>query len=118
MSEPIDYWKEVVRRGVLAVGYSLQRTVGEPILAAELAQPQEGLKLRAAYAAIEMHKLASAETGTLLHAAQRRLAAALATSPATTELATYQSLLTERLWAEVSADPPRGLERLAYPHEE
>lgn len=118
MSDPIDYWKEVVRRGVLAVGYCLQRTVGEPILAAELAQPQEGLKLRAAYAAIEMHKLASTETGTMLHAAQRRLSAALASGPAAAELAAYQGLLIERLWAEVAADPPRGLECLAYPHED
>ncbi|PVM90647.1 hypothetical protein [Caulobacter endophyticus] len=118
MSDPIDYWKDVVRRGVLAVGYSLQRTIGEPILAAELAQPQEGLKLRAAYAAIEMHKLASAETGTALHVAQRRLAAALASSPAAAELAAYQGLLIERLWVEVAVDPAQGLERLAYPHEE
>lgn len=118
MSDPIDYWKEIVRRGVLAVGYSLQRTIGEPILAAELAHPQEGLKLRAAYAAIEMHKLVSTEPGTMLHAAQRRLAAALASSPAAAELAAYQGLLTERLWAEVAADPAHGLERLAYPHEE
>lgn len=118
MSEPIDYWREIVRRGVLAVGYSLQRTVGEPILAAELVQPQEGLMLRAAYAAIEMHKLAGVEAGTLVHAARRRLAAALEVSSAARELAAYQDLLTACLWAEVADDPPRRLESLAYPHEE
>ncbi len=111
--EPIDYWREVVRRGVMALGFALQ---GQAEITAELIAPQEGPVQRAAYAALEMHKLIGLESGTAVHAARDALARELVRGPASRELAIYQGLLIERLWREVQPLPGPGLSGLAYPH--
>jgi hypothetical protein len=61
--EPVDYWREVVRRGVLALGFSIRHHQGETWMAAELVGPQDGMVARVAHAAMEMHKLIELEPG-------------------------------------------------------
>lgn len=116
-SAPIDYWYEVVRRGVLALGFSILRFKGEAWMAAHLANPQEGLVRRAAHAAIEIDKRVALETGSPENAAREALAARLERRPASLELAGYQRLLLDRLWSDIETDPAARLEALAYPHE-
>ena len=117
MSEPVDYWREVVRRGVLALGFSILRHGGETWMAAELAGPQDGAVARAAHAAVEVHKLVELEPDTAAFAARKALAAKLEAGPAARELTVYQGLLAERLWREVKDDPAKRLEALAHPYE-
>lgn len=116
--EPIDYWREVARRGVVALGFSMARAWGEPAMIAELVAPQDGQVQRAAHVAIELHKQIGRETGTLAHAAQSALATGLESGSSARELSQYQALLLERLWHEIEAAPAQTLERLSYPHED
>lgn len=116
--EPIDYWREVVRRGVLALGFSIARHGGEIWMQAELVGPQDGSVRRAAHAAIAIHKLVGLELGTAAQAARGALTHALETGSARRELAIYQGLLLERLWREVADAPAGRLQQLAYPHED
>jgi hypothetical protein len=115
--ERIDYWREVVRRGVLALGFSIRRHQGETWMAAELVGPQDGMVSRVAHAAMEIHKLIELEPGTAAYAARLGLAAQLETGPAARELAIYQGLLIERLWREIREDPAGRLQAIAHPHE-
>lgn len=106
-----------MRRGVLALGFSILRHGGETWMAAQLAGPQDGAVARAAHAAIEIDKMIGLEPGTAALAARAALVATLEAGPATRELAIYQGLLAERLWREIKDGPARRLEALAYPHE-
>lgn len=115
---PIDYWREVARRGVMAVGFSLVRAQNGAWMSAELVAPQEGPVQRAAHAAIEVHKLIELEPGTAAHDARQHLAARLETGPAIRELAIYQGLLLERLWRDIKEAPAACLARLALPSED
>ncbi len=115
--EPVDYWREAVRRGVLALGFSLKRHRGEAWMAAELVAPQDGMVARAAHAAMEIHKIIDLEPGTAANAARQALAAQLKTGPAARELAIYQGLLAERLWREIQDEPGLRLQAIAHPHE-
>jgi hypothetical protein len=115
--EPVDYWREVVRRGVLALGFAIRRHQGETWMAAELVGPQDGMVARVAHAAMEIHKLIDLEPGTAAHAARLALLAQLETGPAARELAIYQGLLAERLWREIQDAPAQRLQAIAHPHE-
>lgn len=115
---PIDYWREVARRGVMALGFSITRYCGETWMMAELVAPQEGSVRRAAHAAIEIHKLIATESGSAALAARETLSASLEKGSAARELAIYQGLLFERLWREIMDAPPARLAQLTYPHED
>ena len=117
MTQPVDYWREVVRRGVRALGFSIQRHGGEAWMAAELAGPQEGMVARVANATIEIDKLVETEPGTAAFDARQALARTLENGAASQELAIYQGLLAERLWREIKDAPSQRLEALAYTHE-
>ena len=113
----IDYWREVVRRGVLAVGFSILRHRGQAWMTASLVAPQRNPVQQAAHAAIEIDKAIANEVGTPAARARQALAAHLETGPAALELAAYQAILSKRLYQEVQAAPAAGLGRLADPHE-
>lgn len=115
-SEPVSFWREVARRGVMALGYSaFDHGRG---VAAELISPLDGWLRRAAHAAIEVHKLVLAEPGTPAFIARQALGARLGLGPAIAELAAYQAALLDRLWREIESAPAERLEALAYPHED
>jgi hypothetical protein len=117
MNEPVDYWREVVRRGVLALGFSIRRHQGETWMIAELVGPQDGMVARAAHAAMEVHKLIELEPDTAASAARRALIDQLEVGPATRALTIYQGLLAERLWRDIKDDPAQRLQAIAHPHE-
>lgn len=114
---PIDYWRAVARRGVMAVGFSVWRFAGETWLGARILAPQTGLVRRAAYAAIEIDKAIALETGPD-EVVRLALAHALEAGPAPVQQAAYQALLVERLWRAIAACPAQRLAALAAPHED
>lgn len=111
--EPIDYWRAVSRRGVLALGFCVRREVGGPVLVAELTGPLEGWTRRAALAAIAVHQDVTATRDLPLIAAHAVLIMALERSAAVTALAAYQDLLDGALWRAIEADPARQIEALS-----
>lgn len=113
----IDYWREVARRGVAAVGFTVRRFAGEAWMVAELAGPRSGMVRRAALAVLEIDKTIAAETGSRAWMLRFALAQRLETAAAVRQLAAYQAALAERLQAEIQADPAMVLARLAAPHE-
>lgn len=115
---PIDYWREVARRGVMALGFSIARHSGETWMMAELVAPQEGSVRRAAHAAMEIHQLIAMESSSAAWAAREALSASLEMGPAARELAIYQGLLLERLWREIKDAPAARLSQLTYPYED
>jgi hypothetical protein len=118
LGEPIDYWDEVCWRGVQALGFSLKRQGHDRVwMAAELADDDAGPVRRAAYAAIELHKLVGLERGTALRHAYDLLLSLLEAGPARDEVHAYQAELARRLRSDISSDPARALEALAHPHE-
>lgn len=117
--DPIDYWREAARRGVMALGFTrFDQAGGQVGIRAELIAPQEGWTRRSAHAAIEVHKLIALEPATAAFAAREALARELGRGPAIRALAIYQGLLLERLWREIATAPAATLEALAYPHED
>ncbi len=114
---PIDYWRAIARRGVMAVGFSVWRFAGETWLGAKIATPQAGLVQRAAHAALEIDKAIALEDGAD-GAVRQALAQALETGPAPAQQAAYQALLIERLWRAIEACPAQRLAALAAPHED
>ncbi|AYV48550.1 hypothetical protein CFHF_20015 [Caulobacter flavus] len=114
MDAPVDYWPQVVRQGVLALGFSVHRGFGAPILSADFIGPLEGWTRRAAQAALAMHKEAELSDDEQLVQARLRLLAALEQSAAADELAAYQDRLARAVWAAVRQDPPRRIEALGH----
>jgi hypothetical protein len=112
-SEPIDYWRAVIRRGVLALGFRVQRTIEGPALVAEPAGPLDGWTGRTALAAIAVHDKVKATRDAPLIAAHAVLVMALEQSAAVTALAAYQDLLAAAVWKVVEEDPPRRIEALS-----
>ncbi|MBO9708087.1 MAG: hypothetical protein J7521_07735 [Caulobacter sp.] len=117
-SEPIDFWRAVAQRGVMALGFHAFEHGGRRDMVAELIAPQQGWARKAAHAAIEVHKMIQLEPHTAALSARAALSAQLGQGPAVRELAIYQGLLLERLWREIAGAPSLRLEALAYPHEE
>ncbi|WP_145998458.1 hypothetical protein [Caulobacter flavus] len=111
-SEPIDYWRAVTRRGVLALGFRVQRSPEGPVLVAEPVGPLEGWTKRAAMAAIAVHEDVQATRDLALIASHAVLLLALERSAAVLALSAYQDLLAAAIWRTVSANPARGLEAL------
>lgn len=111
--EPIDYWRAVTRRGVLALGFRVQRSAGTPTLVAELTGPLDGWTRRAALAAISVHEAVQRTNDLPLIAAHAVLIMALERTPAVAALAAYQDLLSEALWKAVEVDPARRIETLS-----
>lgn len=111
--EPIDYWRAVTRRGVLALGFRVQRSAGGPTLVAELTGPLDGWARRAALAAISVHDDVQSTNDLPLIAAHAVLIMALERTPAVAALAAYQDLLSQALWKAVEADPARRFETLS-----
>ncbi|NQE61453.1 hypothetical protein [Caulobacter sp. RHG1] len=111
--EPIDYWRAVVRRGVLCLGFCVQHTVQGPILVADLSEPLDGWSRRAAVAAIAIHNLTAGSIDPPIAAARTVLAMALDKSAASAPLADYQALLCAAVWSAVEDDPPRRIEALS-----
>lgn len=112
-SEPIDYWRAVTRRGVLALGFSVRRSPDGPVLVAEPVGPLAGWTRRAALAAIAVHDDVHATRDLALIASHAVLLLALERSAAVLALSAYQDLLDAAIWRTVSADPARGLEALS-----
>lgn len=59
----IDYWREIARRGVVAVGFTRRSFGGETWMVAELVAPQQGMVQRAAQAVLEIDKALALATG-------------------------------------------------------
>ena len=114
---PIDYWRAIARRGVMALRFTVWRFAGETWLGAEAQGAPEGLVRRAAHAALEIDKAIALESGPD-EAARQAFAQALAQGPAPRQAAAYQALLVERLCQEIEPDPAQRLAALAAPHEE
>ncbi len=113
--EPIDYWRAVTRRGVLALGFCVRRTADGPHLVAELSGPLDGWTRRAALAAIGIHDDVQGTRDLALIAAHAVLIMALEHTSAMAALEAYQGLLGEALWRAVQDDPPRRIEMLGRP---
>lgn len=113
----VDYWREIVRRGVAAVGFTCRRFGGETWMVAELVAPQRGMVQRATQAVLEIDKALALETGSQAWSLRRALADHLETGAAADDLAAYQEVLAERLYSEIQDDPAAALARLAAPHE-
>ncbi|MBI1685207.1 hypothetical protein [Caulobacter hibisci] len=110
------YWRDMVRDGVQALGFFVQKSVGPPQLMADLAdvELEDSWKRRAAYAALAVHKEAVLETAGPLALTRAALLAALEKRPAMDELSAYQEALIEAVWQAVKADPAPRIEALGY----
>lgn len=112
--DAVDYWREVARLGVMALGFSIGRAFGAPVLSAEFVEPLDGWTRRAAKAALALHKEAQLSQDAGLVAAHDALLEALESSAAVAELAAYQTRLAKTLWTLIQEDPPRLIEALGY----
>jgi hypothetical protein len=112
MNEPLDYWAEVIRRGVDAVEFSLRQFCGDAWIVATVKASTSGPVLLAAHAAIDIHKQVRLEAGTALRAARDGLVIALEAGLAREQLQAYRTELAARLWREMASDPRRTLVRL------
>ena len=114
---PIDYWRAIARRGVLALRFKVWRFAGETWMGATAADAPEGLVRRAAHAAIELDKTIALETGPD-EAVRQALADALDHGAAPRQTSAYQALLIARLWEAIQDAPAERLAALAAPHED
>lgn len=112
MDEPLDYWAEIIRRGVNAVEFSLRQFCGDAWIVATIKAAPSGPVLLAAQAAIEIHKQVRLETSTALRAARDGLVIALEAGLAREQLQAYRTELATHLWREIASDPHRNLVRL------
>ncbi|MBO9547286.1 hypothetical protein [Caulobacter sp.] len=114
---PIDYWRAIARRGVLALRFKVGRFAGETWMGAAASGAPEGLVRRAAHAAIALDKTIALETSAD-EAVRRALADALEHGSAPRQASAYQAVLIARLWGAIQDAPAQRLAALAAPHED